>query len=310
MAKALKEGLRDLDAFFIIPVSCEGEAVQPSARGAFPSLSCAMLSGAQDTMETRLVITRRPRRLAAGAVIDLSKRKRKPSDPLPAERPAKHRRGGLAGAGAVCAAPAEEPLSRPAQPRPPGTLWRDRAGPTAPHRTAALPRRAAGGRSLPAGGTHPSRARRRIGLASPRCPPGPAHSGRLRGERAEPRESPDSARRGRGRGHVAAGAGPGAGTRAGAGRCRGGCGGCGACGTCGTRESRPVPVAAALGPLLSLAALRVRRGLRPGAGPGRGGACGGGRGQRSLAGCGGAPPESGASSGPGVAQRRGKLGRT
>ncbi|XP_062356881.1 protein DENND6A isoform X4 [Cinclus cinclus] len=71
--------------------------------------------------------------------------------------------------------------------------------------------------------------------------------------------------RGRGRGHVAAGAGPGAGGRAG--RCRGGCGGCGAC---GARESRPVPGAAALGPLLSLAALRVRGGLRPGAGPGRG----------------------------------------
>lgn len=146
MAKALKEGLRDLDAFFIIPVSCEGEAVQPSARGAFPSLSCAMLSGAQDTMETRLVVTRGP---AAGAVTDLSKRKRKPSDPLPAERPAKHRRGGLPGAGCGVCSPGRG-AAFPARPAPPARYRLERpgrAGSTAPQRFPGGPR--GGAPSLP-----------------------------------------------------------------------------------------------------------------------------------------------------------------
>lgn len=80
------------------------------------------------------------------------------------------------------------------------------------------------------------------------------------------------------RGHVVpgGGAGPrrrqrcrGAGERhgavgAGRGRRRGGRGGCDGGAGAG-------PAAAALGPLLGLAALRVRGGLRPGAGPGRGG---------------------------------------
>lgn len=89
MAKALKEGLRDLDAFFIIPVPCEGEAVQSSARGVFPSPSGAVLSVAKDTMEIRPLTSWRPRRPRAGAVTDMSKWKRKLIDPLPAELPSR-----------------------------------------------------------------------------------------------------------------------------------------------------------------------------------------------------------------------------
>lgn len=107
-------------------------------------------------METRLLITRRPRRPPAGAVTDLSKtsesRVIRCLQSCPREPHVKHRWGRLPGAGCGVRSP-ERGAAFPARPAPPALClpaWRGRA-----ERTAALPWRAARGRSLPTAPTTP-----------------------------------------------------------------------------------------------------------------------------------------------------------